>query len=205
MKNRPLPKGSVFHSEHAEKVFDGIRFDVYQWKQKQFDGSEHVFETVRRTDNVFVLPVIGDELVVVKEEQPHWEKAGLNVVTGMLEEGEGVLEGARRELEEETGLMFDNFYLVHMEQPNPSAEWVSYTVVATGHAGQTRDKKLDAGEKNQVLRMSIDEYLQTVRALGFIYRQRFAEDFLIMNKEQEFRNILKNPSQYALPVQVDET
>jgi ADP-ribose pyrophosphatase len=202
MNKRPLPKNSKFHSEYAEKVFDGIRFDVYQWKQKQFNGSEHTFETVRRTDNVFVLPVIDDKIVIVKEQQPHWDKPGFNIVTGMLEDGEDILVGARRELEEETGMVFRDLYLVHMEQPNVSAEWVSYTCIATGYQGESKDKKLDAGEKNEVMEVSIDEYIKMVRNISFVYRQRFAEDYLIMDKEQEFREILKHPENHSLPTTI---
>lgn len=201
---RPLPKGSIFYSEKAEKVFDGLRFDVYQWKQKQFDGSEHTFETVRRTDNVFVIPVIGEQVVAVQEEQPHWGRSELNIVAGMLEEGEGILEGAKRELEEETGMIFKNFYLVHMEQPNISAEWVSYTVVATGFTGEEKEQKLDKGEKSSKVLMSFKEYIQTVRNFGFMYRQRFAEDYIIMDKVEEFFSILRNPAEYALPTTREE-
>lgn len=201
---RPLPKGSIFYSERAQKVFDGIRFDVYQWKQKQFNGAEHTFETVRRTDNVFVLPVIGDEIVAVREQQPHWEKPDLNIVTGMLEDGEDILVGAQRELEEETGMVFSNFYLVHMEQPNPSAEWVSYTVIATGFTGEKNDQHLDAGEISETLRMSVDEYIESVKKFSFMYRQRFAEDYIIMDKLEEFKAILKDPVKYSLPTIVEE-
>jgi len=89
-------------------------------------------------------------------------------------------------------LIFKDFYLVHTEQPNPSAEWISYTVVTTGYAGGIQNKKLDVGERNEVLRISIDEYVKKVREFSFMYRQRFAEDYLIMDKEVEFKRILKN-------------
>ncbi len=195
---RPLPKNSVFYSEQAKKVFSGVRFDVYQWKQKLFDGTEATYETVRRADNIFVIPVIGEEIVAVREQQPHWEGPSLNIVAGMLEEGEGVLEGARRELEEETGMVFKDFYLVHMEQPNTSAEWISYTVVATGFEG-VKEKSLDAGESSETVRLSFAEYLRGVREFGFKYRQRWAEDCLIQGKEAEFLSILRDPASHSLP------
>ncbi|MDB5194486.1 MAG: hydrolase [Parcubacteria group bacterium] len=198
MNKRPLPPGVTFHSDTAEKVFDGVRFDVHQWKQKQFNGEMHTFETVRRTDNVIVLPIIGDEIVAVREQQPHWDAPALNIVAGMLEDGEDILAGAKRELEEETGMVFTNFYLVHMEQPNPSAEWISYTVVAAGFTGETKDQHLDAGETSEPVRMSIDDYIATVRKFGFKYRQRFAEDCLIQEREAELRTILKDPAPHEL-------
>jgi len=80
-KRFALQNGSI---EHRKDVFSGIRFDVYQWNQKQFDGSEHVYETVRRADNVCVLPIIGDEMIIVKEEQPHWGRQELILLPACL-------------------------------------------------------------------------------------------------------------------------
>jgi len=85
----------------------------------------------------------------------------------MLEENEDVLVGARRELEEETGLIFKDFYLVHTEQPNPSAEWISYTVVTTGYAGGIQNKKLDVGERMRYLEYLLMSMLK--RSGSFFY------------------------------------
>lgn len=195
MKKRPLPANAKLYSEKATKVFDGVRFDVYQWQQKQFDGSIATFEIVKRADSVFIIPIINDEVVVVKEMQPHWEKPAYTLVAGMVHSEEDLDVAARRELEEETGLVFENYHLVHVE--SNSVEWFAYTFIATGYTGQ-KEKKLDVGEKNEVEKISVDKLIEMTRTKKFFHRPRYVEDMLIQNKEIEFRDVLKNPDKYKI-------
>ena len=37
---------------NAKKVFNGILFDVYQWKQKMFDNSIKTFEMLKRKSSL---------------------------------------------------------------------------------------------------------------------------------------------------------
>lgn len=166
MKKRPLPENTKLHSEHAECVFKGERFDIYQWQQKMFDGSTATFETVKRDDTVIVIPIIGDDVVLVNEMQPHWDKPGMALVAGMVHSDEDLEVAARRELEEETGLIFDNYYLVHVDSVATSIEWFAYTFIATGYTGK-KDKNLDPGEKNEVVRISQENLIEKVQKKNY--------------------------------------
>lgn len=201
MKKRPLPPGAKLHSQSKEaaKVFSGTRFDVYQWPQKLFDGSIETFEIVKRNDTVIVIPVIGDEIAIVKEVQPHWEKPGHTLVAGMVNPEEDLGVAARRELEEETGLIFENYHLVHILEPVPAVEWFAYTFIASGHQGQ-KEKKLDPGEQNEVVRISFDRLIEMTRRQEFLYRPKFVEDILLQEKAGKLQEILKNPSKYKIAI-----
>ncbi len=54
MKKHPLPPGIKLKSPEAKRVFKGVRFDVYQWKQKRYDGTKATFELIKRADSIIV-------------------------------------------------------------------------------------------------------------------------------------------------------
>lgn len=199
MKKRPLPPHTKLYSEQAKLVFKGVRFDTYQWQQKQFDGSTATYEIVKRNDTAIVIPVIDDEVVLVKEQQPHWEKPGYTLVAGMVNPDEDLDVAARRELEEETGLIFEDYHLVHIETSTPSVEWFAYTFVASGFKGE-KPKKLDAGEKNETVRFTLDGLIRMARNRELFYRPQYIEDMLMQGKEGELKEVLKNPGKYSIPL-----
>jgi len=197
MKKRPLPPHTKIYSDKATKVFSGVRFDTYQWQQKQFDGSMATYEIVKRDDTVIVIPVIADEIALVKEQQPHWEKPEFTLVAGMVKPEEDLEVAARRELEEETGLIFKNFDLVYIESVVPAVEWCAYTFIASGYEG-VKDKNLDPGERNDVVKVSLEKLIEMTRKHELFYRPRFIEDMLIQDKVEELRKVLKNPDSYKI-------
>lgn len=71
-------------------------------------------------------------------------------------EDESELEAAKRELREETGLVFKNWKLVEVNQPFSKIDWLVYTFVASELVTQTQ-QELDAGEKIEVLAVSLPE------------------------------------------------
>ncbi len=87
----------------AKRVFKGTIFDVYQWKQKTFDGSYELYEAVKRLDTVIIIPTLGSRVVVVKERQPRVPES-LGFISGRIERKEKPLDAAKRELLEETGM-----------------------------------------------------------------------------------------------------
>lgn len=87
---------------HAKKVFSGVFHDVYQWEQEMFDGSFQTFEGLKRKDAVTILAITTDNKIIINnEEQP---TVGRFIsLPGGNSEGNGFLNEAKRELEEETG------------------------------------------------------------------------------------------------------
>lgn len=164
-----MPENAKLIPEEAERVFKGKIYEVYQWPQKMFDGSFETFEMLRRPDTVKIIPIVTAEearrlrfkaeepqLIVTKQEQPRKDCFYDYPGGRMDEEDADELAAAKRELLEETGLSFQNWKLVKVEQPFNKIDWLVYTFVATGLLGRT-EQSLDAGEKIEVVAMGLDE------------------------------------------------
>lgn len=78
-------------------------------------------------------------------------------------EDESELKAAKRELREETGLVFKNWKLVEVNQPFSKIDWLVYTFVASELAAQTQ-QELDAGEKIEVLAVSLPELQELAKS-----------------------------------------
>ena len=142
---------------HAQKVFSGVLFDIWQWEQELFDASTTTFEKAYRPDTALVIPVIGQGLMFAEQEQPGSGGVYLSLIGGRCEEGEPASVAAERELREETGLR--GTIEPWLKFPFP------HKVVGHEHLFIARDcrkvgtPKLDAGEKLATKLLNFDEFL----------------------------------------------
>lgn len=149
----PIPK-------KAKKVFEGIVFDTYQWEQKMFDGSIEIFEMLKRPHSTQVLPVIGEKIMVVREEQPNAsERYGL--VGGQQNKDEQPLEAAKREMLEETGYTSKQWKLWKTENLYTRIDWTISTFIAK-ECTKIKEQSLDPGEKITPLLVSFDEFMEII-------------------------------------------
>lgn len=159
MTERILPDNARIVPKDAQLVFKGEIFDVYQWQQKMFDGSVAIFEMLRRPDTVLVIAIDDDQIVLLDEQQPSGIIESSRLPGGRVEPDESVLEGAKRELQEETGLQFAKWSLLEVTQPAIKIEWFVYIFIATEKIDQGPTKH-DAGEKIEVKRVSFVDFKQ---------------------------------------------
>lgn len=151
-----IPKDAVLIPEQAKRVFEGQIFDVYQWPQKLFDGSEHTFEMLKRADTVTAICVVESKILVITDEQPHLGSRQ-SFPGGRIDEDDAdVLAAARREVAEETGYSFTNWRLIKVSQPYRKMEWFVYVWLAWD-ASEQRPTKLDPGEKITFQALAFDE------------------------------------------------
>ena len=163
-----IPKRANLIPQNAKKVFSGIIFDIYQWQQKLYDGSDATFEMAKRPDTVNVLAIRDDNIVIVRDEQP--SRGSIISLPAGRHENENELEAAKRELIEETGLSFHTWKLVQCVEPIKSTnkiEWLSYLFVALDFAGETK-QNLDAGEKIKVDYICYEEFLNVCSKPGIL-------------------------------------
>ena len=144
----------------AKKVFTGIVFDVYHWPQKMFDGTTETFEVLKRQDACNIIAVTEDKRILYQsQQQPHRLEAFGCLPGGGIEEGESALEGAKRELLEETGYTSDDWELRKSSRPGSrKIDWAVHTFIARD-CRKVAEMNLDAGEKIDLVFLTLDELL----------------------------------------------
>jgi ADP-ribose pyrophosphatase len=167
-----VPENAILIPDKATLAFKGEIFDVYQWQQEMFDGSEATFEMLRRPDTVQVIGIVDGKILVLEEHQPH---RGLrtSLPGGRVDKSDETLQAAAvREALEETGYEFKNWRLVGVQQPLAKMEWFIYLFVAWNVTSESTPS-LDVGEKIEVQKLSFDEVKQmAVEGKGFIGESR---------------------------------
>ncbi len=151
-----IPKNVKLLPENAECKFRGELFDVYQWPQEMFDGSMATFEMLKREDTVVVIAIHDGKIVITYQTQPRQDWF-YDYPGGRHDNpNEDELDAAKRELREETGMIFRNWKLVNVRQPFLKLDWLIYTFLATDFVEQ-KEQQLDAGEKIEILEVTFDE------------------------------------------------
>lgn len=151
-----VPKDAYLVPPQAKRVFKGVIYDVYQWQQKRFDDSTVTFEMLKRPDTVKVIAVKDNKIVVLKEEQPDHPRM-LTLPGGRNDNSsETELDCAKRELHEETGMVFNTWKLLSAVQEHRKIEQIVYIFLATGFERQDASHT-DPGEKIEISFMSFDE------------------------------------------------
>ncbi len=140
-----IPIDAVLVPDVAEKVFEGVIFDVYQWQLTRFDGSMATWEMLKRPDTTEAICIINGKILVIEEQQPH-SGSSVSFPGGRADMDDNVLDAIKRETKEEVGYEFDNWKLIEVRQPHPKIEWFVHVFVAWGikNKGAT---SIDPGEK----------------------------------------------------------
>jgi ADP-ribose pyrophosphatase len=151
-----IPEECVLVPDNAECLFKGMIFDIYQWPQKMFDGSEHTFEMLKRTDTVTIIGLTENKVILVDDEQPHLGKRKSFPGGRVDDTDDTILDAAKREMLEETGYSFNSWRLVEVRQPYRKIEWFVYVFVAYEQLDK-QEPDLDAGEKIDVSYLDFDD------------------------------------------------
>jgi ADP-ribose pyrophosphatase len=152
-----IPANARLVPQDAERVFKGQIFDVYHWQQKMFDGSYQTFEMLKRPDTIKVIAIKDGKVVILDQLQPDSPRAFFDLPGGRHDyEEETELDAAKRETLEETGMTFNDWRLISIEQPHSKIDWFVYLFLATGFEKQ-QEQNLDNGEKIKVELKSLDE------------------------------------------------
>lgn len=142
----------------ARKVFQGIIFSVWQWKQKLYDGSAATFEGLSRRDSVNIIGLLPDkQVLLVWDEQP--DRPGvLTPAGGAVEIGESLQEAARREFLEETGYRIKELIPWYTYCPFNKITWAVHTFIGR-NCERVQDQWLERGERIEPRYFSFDDFL----------------------------------------------
>ena len=147
----------------AKRVFKAKIFDVYQWRQKMFDGSYETFEFVQRPDTVIVLATVKNKLVILKQKQPNTNWYYSSPAGRMDVPGETPKQAALRELLEETGMRPEKIIHWKTIKHRGKIRQNVYFYIAK-NCKKVTGQKLDPGEKIEVKLMGFDSFLNLVQS-----------------------------------------
>ena len=169
-----VPKNAHLIPPEAKCVFRGVIFDVYHWQQTMFDGSETTFEMLKRPDSTSVLAIRDNKLVILEEHQVD-RPPFIGLPGGRHDrEAESELDAAKRELAEETGLVFKTWKLLSIKQLQPKIDHFVYLFLASDFEKEI-ERHLDSGEKVKVTYRTLDEVKALARTNN---TRRLAEEIL---------------------------
>ena len=145
--------------EHAEKVYDGHMFSVYQWPQKLFDGSTEMFEGISRADSVRTFGILdNDQILMAYDEQPH-RQPQLQAPGGLVDPGERPAEAAKREFLEETGYQVGELIPWRNFHPHTNTSWQVHAFVGRGLT-KVAEQQPEPGERITLKTYTFEEFLQ---------------------------------------------
>ena len=180
-----MPQNKNQLPKNAKLVFKGEIFEVWQWKQKMFDGSVEVFEKLKRSNTAQVIPVIGNKILIQKQRQPDQSKLFTSIPGGRCELNEKPLNSAKREFLEETGYASNDWTLWKKQNPVGKIIWTVYTYIAKD-CFYKQSPKLDAGEKITTRLVSFDEFLMLSEDPTF-YESELKSSLLRARFDKKFR------------------
>jgi len=147
-----------------QKIFKGKLLSIYRRLVKQDDGSIWERETASYDGSAAAIVAIdGDQVVLIKQFRPSVEETLLEIPAGKIDPGETPEQAAKRELEEETGLIPLNLKKLVEFYPTPGFvdEKIHIFYADNFKKGKVH---LDKGEVLDIVRIStfeVGEYIQS--------------------------------------------
>jgi ADP-ribose pyrophosphatase len=147
-----------------EKIFSGKLLTIYKRIVKHDDGTLWERETASYNGSASaIVAVDGNDIVLIKQFRPSVEETLIEIPAGRIDKGETPEQAAKRELEEETGLIPLNLKKLVEFYPTPGFvdEKIHIFYADKFDKGKSH---LDEGEVLNIVRISvkdIDEYIAT--------------------------------------------
>lgn len=110
------------------------------------DGLKRNYILIDAPDWVTVIPVSGDNFIMVKQWRHGEKSVSTEFPGGVIESGETPLQGAERELKEETGCIAGKMVYLGSVNPNPAFMQNHFHVYAAFDINKTGKQSLDEDE-----------------------------------------------------------
>ena len=146
----------------SRQIFDGVVVKLYVDDVELPNGKKSVREVVRHPGAVCVVPVTDEgEVIMVRQFRYAFNQVLLEVPAGKLEPNEDPLDAARRELEEESGVVADRVdFMGELYTTVAFTDEKIYTYIATGLT--FKDSHPDEDEFVEVVKIPLSTLVKMV-------------------------------------------
>lgn len=146
--------------KRAKLVYKGRLWDVYDWREKMFDGKYGTFEGLKRKSGVKIFVTMKRKILLARERQPGKGKF-YTLFGGGIENNETPLQAAKRELFEETGLASKNWELFDtVDVLNyPRIDYYVHLYIAHD-CFKVGKQHLENGEKIDMIELEFDRFIK---------------------------------------------
>ena len=145
--------------ERKKRLFKGRAFSVYSY-EIDLDGSVFERELLHRKDGVVIVPIMGDEVILLREYCAGSNSFILSLPGGKIDKGEDVETAAKRELAEETGYECEELIKLRFAYEHPSTSIRKSHVFAA--RGLRPVEPVDTGEIIEVVKLPFSEAIESV-------------------------------------------
>ncbi len=143
----------------VDRVIETPIFDLERHHLRTPHETEHAFHILKCPDWCNILPITPDGLVVmVRQYRYGTDEETLELPGGMIDpEDPNPMDGARRELLEETGYAAAELIHTGVIQPNPAMQTNRCHSFLARDVIKVREPALDAGEDIEVVTVPLDD------------------------------------------------
>ena len=176
----------------AKKIHSWPTFDVYQREQELYDGTYKTFELARMQDAVKVILIDKQQhkILMVQDEQP-WVTR-ITYAGGLVEEREDLLEAATREVQEETGYVYQTIqHIVSLPYTHRVCGATHYYIASElSQTSQTNPDKWS--EKITVLEYSFEKFVDFICSPDnhSYFSYYLLTHYIIPHKQEELKKLL---------------
>jgi 8-oxo-dGTP pyrophosphatase MutT (NUDIX family) len=171
-------------------VFRTRIFSISEIESKSPKGERGKYSVIESNDWAIVIPLLesgrGKEFIMVKQWRHGAHELSVEFPGGVIEHNEDMLEGARRELHEETGCVAKKITHLAMMSPNPAimANRVHFFLAEQLEMNDKQD--LDKDEFIEILKIPVDEVISNMGKPPYIHAlMSSALCYYLRNTKQE--------------------
>lgn len=157
-------EANPFELQSSQEIYKNPWIRVREDKVIRPDGKNGLFGIIEMQPGVTVVPLTPEkEIFLAKEYKYAVERYTLECISGGIDEGESVLDAAKRELKEETGSETDKWTDLGTLDPFTSIVLSPNHMYLAQDIQFLHDQNTDGGEIIDLIKMPFQEAVEKVR------------------------------------------
>jgi 8-oxo-dGTP pyrophosphatase MutT (NUDIX family) len=156
-----------------KNVFRTRIFSISEIESKSPEGESGKYSVIESNEWAIVIPLLeserGKEFIMVKQWRHGARELSIEFPGGVIENSEDMLEGARRELHEETGCVAQKITRLAVMSPNPAIMANRIHFFLAEQLDMNDTQHLDKDEFIEIVKLPVDEVINNMGKPPYIH------------------------------------